>query len=170
MSATLLELGHTVAARRLDMGLTQARLAKLCGLSRATVNQVENANLKDLSLSRAARLLDVLGLSIRIAPPRSPPAGKASERSSALDLAARTASVSYRSAIGPHPLRRALLSGTVDASLLPHLHALLDEAPVSLLAAVVEQLHVENAAPRAQSWAHLRTLARQTKSSRALWQ
>lgn len=34
------------------MGLSQEALAKLSGLSRSTVNQLENATVKDLSLSR----------------------------------------------------------------------------------------------------------------------
>jgi len=69
--STIQELGSTVRTRRSDMGLTQTTLAKLSGLSRATVNQVENGTINDLSLTRASKLLGVLGLFITVAPPRS---------------------------------------------------------------------------------------------------
>ncbi|WP_244109959.1 MULTISPECIES: helix-turn-helix domain-containing protein [Burkholderia] len=35
------EIGQAVAKRRAELALTQARLAKLAGLSRLTVNQLE---------------------------------------------------------------------------------------------------------------------------------
>ena len=69
MSA-ILELSAAVRTRRADMGLTQTALAKLSGLSRATVNQVENGTIRDLSLTRAAKLLGSLGLSVTVTAPR----------------------------------------------------------------------------------------------------
>jgi len=48
-------------------------------------------------------------------------------------------------------------------------HTLLEEAPVSLLAAVVEELHEELGVDRTQVWKKMRTLAHQFKSSRELW-
>lgn len=169
MSA-ILELSSAVRTRRSDMGLTQTMLAKLSGLSRATVNQVENGTVKDLSLTRAATLLGVLGLSMTVATAR--PGRRlttSNAKSAALDLAARTASVSYRVALSADQLRKALTTGAVPASLLPHIHTLLDEAPVSLLASVVEQLHLELDVERTQVWKKMRELARQLKSSRDLW-
>ena len=51
---TLHDLAPLIHARRTALGLSQDRLAKLCGLSRATVNQLENGTLVDLG---AAKLL-----------------------------------------------------------------------------------------------------------------
>ena len=169
----IFELSIAVRTRRSDMGLTQLTLAMLSGLSRATVNQVEKGTIKDLSLTRAARLLDVLGLSMAIAPPRPRPASRDrdrdKEKSGALDLAARTASVSYLVSISAAQLREALISGALAPAYRPHVYVLLDEAPVSLLASVAEQLHRDVGVERAQVWKQMRALAHQLKSSREIW-
>ena len=78
---TLHELGNAVHARRSEMGLTQARLAALSGLTRQTVNQVENGTVVDLSLNRASRLAEVLGLSLAVRDPRMQEADKPGARS-----------------------------------------------------------------------------------------
>jgi len=162
--STLAELSTVVRTRRADMGLTQAALARLSGLSRATVNQLEAASLQDLSLVRVSRLLGVLGLSVTVSAQR-PAAGK----TPALELAARSASVSYRQPLTAGVLRAALLQGRVPAAFQPHVATLLDEATPALLAAVVEQLHAQEGVARAQVWTQMRTLARGFKSARGLW-
>lgn len=153
------------------MGLTQTGLAKLGGLSRATVNQIENGAVNDLSLVRAARLLSVLGLTVNVSSPRSKHAlkTKVAAKSPALELAARTSSVSYAIPLPARQLRDALVSGTAPARFEPHVATLLDEAPVSLLAAVVEQVHTEKNVTRAQLWKHLRAMAKSLKSDREIW-
>jgi transcriptional regulator with XRE-family HTH domain len=161
--STLAELSSVVRTRRADMGLTQAALARLSGLSRATVNQLEAASLQDLSLVRVSRLLGVLGLSVTVAPQST--AGK----TPALELAARSASVSYRQPLTAAVLRAALLQGRVSAAFQPHVATLLDEVSPALLAAVVEQLHAQEGVPRAEIWAQMRELARGFKSARGLW-
>lgn len=154
------------------MGLTQTTLAALSGLSRATVNQLENGSIRDLSLTRAARLLEVLGLSMAIAAPRPTSRDLAGQmkKSKPLDIAARTASVSYKAAVSPALLRQTLATGTQPpGAFAPHVYALLDEAPVSLLASVVEQLHQEQGIERANVWRHMRELAQALKSRRGIW-
>lgn len=76
---------------------------------------------------------------------------------------------------GPAPLRLLTDDGRVDQSLIvptgfePHVHTLLEEAPVSLLAKVVEQLHAEAGVAREEVWASMRSLARELQGMRALW-
>ena len=168
--STILELGSAVRTRRSDMGLTQTTLAKLSGLSRATINQVENGTAKDLSLNRATKLLSVLGLSVTVAPPHPGNRQNKSVKSPALELAARTASVSYKNPVSASQLRRALTADAVPAGFLPHMHTLLDEAPITLRASVVEQLHMETEVERTEVWKKMRELARGLKGSRELWQ
>jgi hypothetical protein len=66
-------------------------------------------------------------------------------------------------------LRDALLQGEAPPQIQPHLHVLLDEAPMSLLGKVVDQLHNETGIERRAAWAHMRSLARQLKSYRSVW-
>ncbi len=169
MSA-LLELSTAVRTRRADMGLTQATLAKLSGLSRATVNQLETATIKDLSLTRVSQLLGELGLFLTVSTPHPSSRIKPRAKTPALELAARTASVSYRVPLQAQDLRQALSGSEVPRRHGPQLSTLLDEASVSLLASVVEQLHTEDGLERAQVWKTMRTLAQNFKSPRAVWQ
>lgn len=168
MSA-ILELSAAVRTRRSDMGLTQTALAKLSGLSRATVNQVENGTIHDLSLTRAAKLLGNLGLSLAVTAPRRKSHSQTTPKRSALEIAARTASVSYRVSVTADQLREVFTTDCLSTDLMPHVYTLLEEAPVSLLASVVEELHLEKGVERTQFWKKMRELARRLKSSRELW-
>ncbi len=164
------EIGLAVRTRRCDIGLTQERVAQLSGLSRATISQIENGTIKDLSVARSARLLAVLGLSIHVSAAR--PKCTSIERkskTSPLTVAARSASVSYRDDLQPTVLRDVLLRGAVPSAWAPHLNDLLEDASIELLARVVEALHVEHAVDRTQLWGNLRTLAHQLGSQRDIW-
>lgn len=167
---TLHELGNAVHARRVEMGLTQARLATLSNLTRQTVNQIENGTVNDLSLNRAGKLADVLGLLLHVEDFHANKRAVPGSQTSALARAARTASVSYRQALAPARLRKILIDGSVSLDYAPYLHALLDEAPVPLLASLCEQLHSEAAMSREQAWKHFRQLAHQVMSKRDIWQ
>lgn len=58
----LIEIGHVVGARRAELGLTQAQLAHLSGLSRQTLVGLENGTLSDLGVNRVGQVMAVLGL------------------------------------------------------------------------------------------------------------
>ena len=166
----LMELGQAVRQRRVDLGISQAALARLAGLSRATINQVENGRLKDLSLTRTRRILDVLGLGLTIEPahPRAPSASPA-QPTPALVRAARSASVSYREALSPDELQKALVGDDLPAGRAPHLRALLDEVPMPVLGQLVEQVHHASGLTRSALWSRMRELARQLHASREVW-
>ena len=169
MSA-LSELSAAIRARRSDMGLTQTALAKFSRLSRATINQVESGSIKDLSINRTTKLLEVLGLSLTISAARSRSREPKAPKTPALDIAARTASVSYRQMLTGEVLRSAVLTGNIPTGFQPHVNTLLEDASVSLLAAVVEQIHMSSGIERVHLWAQLRELARQLGSRRDIWQ
>jgi transcriptional regulator with XRE-family HTH domain len=166
------ELGQNVRQRRTDMALTQTALAQLSGLSRATINQIENGSIRDLSLSRTARLLDAVGLNVQLSPARQRHlhGNENLPHRSALELAAQSASVSYRTVLPASELGEVLSSGDIDPDFLPHVFTLLEEAPVSLLARVVEELHSQQGLAHAAVWQTMRRLARQLKSTRPIWQ
>ncbi|PKO62516.1 MAG: hypothetical protein CVU24_03745 [Betaproteobacteria bacterium HGW-Betaproteobacteria-18] len=167
--SNLQELSQAVRLRRTDMGLTQTVLAKLSGLSRATVNQVEQGSIKDLSLTRASRLLGALGLGMAVEPPRTRKQAARAPAASALSLAAQMANVSFRNGISAEQLQDVICHTSVPMHLMPQVYTFLEEAPVSLLARVVEELHSDCAIERWQIWQNMRDLARSLKSSRALW-
>lgn len=161
------EIGQAVHARRTQMGLTQASLAKRCGLSRQTICQLEAGSIVDLSVQRVQRVADTLGMSLRMAG-NGPCSRVHAPRMSALQKAAQTASVSFREPLTPTRLRRALTKNA-DVQALPYLLSLLDDAPVSLLAALAEELG-HDADGTAALWQTFRNLAAQVGSRRDLWQ
>jgi transcriptional regulator with XRE-family HTH domain len=60
----LLDIGQLVHQRRQALGLSQARLATMSGLSRATINQLETGSLVDLGVTKLLALLDLIGINL----------------------------------------------------------------------------------------------------------
>lgn len=71
----LAELGERLSARRIDLRLTQAALARQAGVSKRTVERVENgASTQTTSLIRLLRALELLdGLQQLLPPGRTRP-------------------------------------------------------------------------------------------------
>jgi transcriptional regulator with XRE-family HTH domain len=157
----LADIGQLVQARREGLGLSQARLARLAGLSRATINQLENGNLVDLGAAKLMTLLDLLGMDLD-ARPRAP-------RPKALALLSQTASVSYKHALPPGALADALVAGTLPPALVPQVATLLDEAPLPLIVASVAEVAQRTHTPPKLLWKHLATWAQALQSPRAAW-
>ena len=160
----LRELGTAVRQRRQEMGLTQQQLADLVELSRATVNDLETGKLKDLSSKRIERVANALGFAIGLVGTRRP------KDRSALEAAARVASVPYTTELPAGTLLESLRDGVVPPGYIPHLRTLLQEAPVAILADLAEELHQQHQVPKADSWKRMRMLAAVLKANRRLWQ
>jgi transcriptional regulator with XRE-family HTH domain len=161
------ELSAAVRTRRQEIGISQAHLAKMAGVSRATIIQLEGATIKDLSFSRTAAVLNAIGLGLSISPAHPRLAPEKPRRWSPVEIAARTGSTSYRHVLDPSSLCEALRTGVAPTQFCAHVHALLDEAP--LLARVVEQMHADTGMTRGQLWANMRAMARQLSSRREIW-
>ncbi|MET3373462.1 transcriptional regulator with XRE-family HTH domain [Variovorax boronicumulans] len=170
--STLHEIGSAVRIRRTEMGLTQDLLARISGLSRSTVNAVEKQSISNLSIAKAVALLESIGLSMNVTVNSSALSSfrkNVPSSRSALERAAATASVSFGDPMSAEQLEVALLAGETPQRIRPHLQVMLDEAPVSLLAKVVDQIHTEKAMPKAQVWGQMRNLAHELKCYRLLW-
>lgn len=127
------ELGSEIRKARLARGLTQADLAAEAGISRKTVNLLENGLVGDLGVRKVLTVLQELGLELRLEPQAQP------RKPDYLRMACTTASVSYRSALGEEELIRALLTGKVPRNRSAHLRTLLDEAPPRLLTGLASE-------------------------------
>lgn len=160
----LTSVGNTVRARREALGLTQAQLAHLSGLSRQTLVGLENGTLSDLGFKRVGQVLAVLGLDLL------QPTTSAREKKRGLWMAAKTASVSYSQELGPEALGHALASGDVPPLFVAHLAHLLDEAPVSVVVMAVEEAASREHVPPRQVWRNVAKLAKSLAISRqGLW-
>ena len=142
----LADIGHLVHQRRTALGLSQARLAALAGLSRVTINQLENGALVDLGATKLIALLDLVGVTLD--------AGTRKRQQHALKSVSQTASVSYKTVLDPHILAEALV---------------LDEAPLSLIVAAVEEVAVQHQLSPKLLWKHLIAWAHALHSPRPVW-
>jgi transcriptional regulator with XRE-family HTH domain len=157
----LREIGKLVRERRDTLGLSQDRLAKMAGLSRATINQLESGTLVDLGVTKLARLLELVGLTFDAQPRATPHRG--------LLMASRTASVSYKSQLDAAQLSKALATGEVPPSLLPHVATFLDEAPLPLVVSAVEEAAKRSRVPPKRIWQHVVRWASEVHSPRRVW-
>lgn len=121
------ELGNEVRKARLARNLTQAQLAAEAGLSRQTLNLLENGLVKDLGVRKVFALLEKLGIGLTLEHGRRP------RRPDFVRMACITANVSLKSALTEDELVRALVTGKMPSNREAHLRALLDEAPAALL-------------------------------------
>ena len=62
----LISIGNQIAERRKTLKLSQAALARKAGISRATLEALENGRAGELGFSKVARLLAALGLELKL--------------------------------------------------------------------------------------------------------
>ncbi|NQW85095.1 MAG: helix-turn-helix domain-containing protein [Alcaligenaceae bacterium] len=157
----LCEIGALVQSRRAQLGLTQVQLARMSGLSRATVKQLEGGTLKEVGVTKLLVLFDLLGLDMTTWQPR--------QLRHALQMASQSASVSYKTVMQTKELQTALVSGVVPASLVAHIATFLDETPLTLLVAAVQEASQRGRVPMKLIWRHLEQWAIEFQSPRVVW-
>jgi len=113
--------------------MTQAQLADEAGVSRKTLNLLENGLVGDLGIRKVLAILGKLGLDVRVE------AETQVRRPDYLRMACTTANVSYRSILTEDQLIRAILTGKVPPGRTAHIRTLLDEAPVEILAGLTAE-------------------------------
>jgi transcriptional regulator with XRE-family HTH domain len=160
----LTELATFVRQRRQAMGLSQQQVADLAGLSRATVNALESGKLENLSATRLERLANELGFAVGVVGTR-----RAAD-TSAIEAAARVASVPYKTVLPAHVLFESMRDGAVPPGYIPQLRNLLQEAPMAVLADLADELERVHRIPAADSWQRMRALAGVLKCDRRIWQ
>ena len=159
----LVELGATIRRTRLASGMSQAQMARMAGVSRATINYVETGR-SAIGADALLRILPPLGLSIA---PSPSVAGRADRP--AVELLAASASVSFHETIPVAEVERALVTGAFADPWLPHITTIIDEASNSLLLRAVREIAAQTSLPAAAIWRNLRALAQTVSSPNKRW-
>ena len=63
---SLISIGEQIAAHRKRLKLSQAELSRMAGISRSTLDALENGRVGELGFSKVARLLASLGLELTL--------------------------------------------------------------------------------------------------------
>lgn len=156
----LYEMGLAVAKRRTELDLTQAQLARLAGLSRFTVNQLETGKLKDLGINKLIALLSVLGIELTI---------KRRPEQKSLYKAAVSANVSYKGHLTEHLLANALTTGQIPQGCESQLSVILDEVPVPVVVKAVEEAAKHAGTQPRKIWKNLATWSKDLHLYRRVW-
>ena len=127
------EFSFAIRQARLEQGLTQAELARAAGLSRTTLNQLENGLFPNLSIKKLQSLLDKVGLTLSMQP------ASKHRRPDPFQIACTTASISYRNPLTVDELIRGLFTGKIPAGKRPHFRTLLEEAPKALIQELINE-------------------------------
>ena len=69
----LFEIGERIRQERKQRKMSQSVLAKLLGMSRSTISQIENGTVQDIGVRKLIRILEALDLELRVRPAGSPP-------------------------------------------------------------------------------------------------
>lgn len=69
----LMELGQKIKQARKQRKLSQADLAGLLGMSRTTIGQIENGTVREVGVRKLMRVLETLGLELRVRAAGQPP-------------------------------------------------------------------------------------------------
>lgn len=64
----LISLGEHITERRKELKLSQVILARRAGISRATLDALENGRARELGYSKLTKLLAALGLELKLQP------------------------------------------------------------------------------------------------------
>jgi len=156
----LSEIGSEIHRRRVAAGLLQIHIARLAGLSRVTINQLENGKLTDLGYAKLKAVMDLLGMNMAT----TQPVGV----SNALAVAARSISTSYKEVVTPAMLSHMLRSGDAPEQFQPHLMALLDETPLSIVVQAIGEAATPAVQPK-DIMKHMGKWAQQWNTCRTVW-
>jgi len=69
----LSDIGREIRAARRLRRISQQELAKSLGMSRTTISQIELGTVQEIGVRKLMRLLDYLGLELRVRPAGRPP-------------------------------------------------------------------------------------------------
>ncbi len=153
-------IGSAVRRRREALGLSQQRLATLASVPRGTIEALERGELSSSEADRIVDLLQFVGLD---------PRDGGSSSHGGLQAACRASSASYRLSIDEDSLARALSTGDMPSEWIPHLATLIDEVPLPLLVAAVEETSRRKGTPPQQIWQNLLRWASEIRSPREAW-
>jgi transcriptional regulator with XRE-family HTH domain len=150
---TLEDFGQTMREARLSAGLTQSQIAAAIGVSRATINYIENGK-QDVSFATILAICEVLGLQINatIRPNRP--------NHSALNWVVSSANTSYRNELTITKLVDALTTGAIEEEFYPQLAYIINEVSQPRQIQMIKEIAVRRHLTTKQVLTHFKFFAK----------
>lgn len=117
--------------------------------------------MNDLGAAKLLSLLSLLGLDVITQ--------EHGKKHHGLDMASKTASVSYKTKLQSHDLSYSLVSGELPEKIYPHVATLLDEAPLEIIVSAVEEAAQINHVSPKLIWKNINRWAHEMHSPRSVW-
>lgn len=155
--------GSAIKRRRVEIGLTQAALARLTETTPLCVYNLENGRIDDSAL--VTEYLDALG--IRQGLSDQPAESQAAE--TAIERVCRLLNRDTVTVIHPADLKSALITGSVTPNHVESLKSLLDDWPLTLIADVIDSLEKSDQIEPAAIWSTANELADKLECKQAIW-
>lgn len=154
-------VGEVVRSARRAAGLSQKDLARLAGISRATLNYLENEPDTDMGAIKLLAVLDVLGITLTLAGPATGPDEEA------VDAVLKT--LPKRDRLSRAEVVEALVTGRPPVGQETALAKALDHLPIPVVVAAVRLAAGQGEVDAKGAWKHACELARKGGSSRQVW-
>jgi transcriptional regulator with XRE-family HTH domain len=69
----LFKIGEEIRKERKRRKISQETMARDLGMGRATISQIESGSVQEIGVRKVIRILDYLGLELRVRPAGAPP-------------------------------------------------------------------------------------------------
>lgn len=157
-------IGGVIRAYRKASGLSQKDLAKLGGVSRATLNYLESGRDIEIGAGKLLALLDALGIPLGV-----PADVDRAYDDAVVEQAGKAITGKGRRKLPAATLLEALATGRVPAGFEAQVGQFMETAPEDVVLAAVRSASARAGVPVKEIWKKSRTLAKALDCHRQVW-
>lgn len=158
------DVGKVIRSYRKASGLSQKDLAKLGGLSRATLNYLESGRDIEVGAGKLLALLECLGIPLGL-----PHDVDRSHDDQVVEKAAKAINGKGRKRLTGQAVLEALATGQAPAEWQGQIGQFLEEVPEEVILAAVRSAAARSGASAKEIWKKARHLAKSMETQRGLW-
>ena len=157
----IVDIGRKVKEKRELLNLSQAKLASLSQISRITINALENAQLKEIGVTKLLSIMKSLDMTIDFKHNNEP--------NKTLIQVTNSANVSYKHTLTPTIFKNALVKARMPKKYIGNMTYFFDEAPESIVNKTIQAVATLKKIEPIIIRNNARKIAREIKSPRKIW-
>jgi transcriptional regulator with XRE-family HTH domain len=157
----MVDIGRKVKEKRVLLNLSQAKLASLSKVSRITINAMENAQLKEIGITKLLSIMKSVDMTFDFK--------HNSEPNKVLIQITNSANVSYKHALTPTIFKNALVKATMPKKYIGNMMYFFDEAPESMVNKTIQAIATLKKMEPIIIKNNAKKIAQKIKSPRSIW-